>query len=436
MSAIPARSVSRRLALLASLALAALGACGDDETPPTDAGRTDAGPPDAGPPADLGPRDLGLRDLGPSDLGARRDLGPRGDAAVPEGCDPVSGIECDGDWLGRCTPECAATECCSPQDGVFTCAPRDDAGACPAPDLFVDESKVTDNYAVEWQYFPEGDCAIVEGCVVASGWRRLLRFDTWTPNTGTADMYLGPPSDTIDYFEYSACHAHYHFNTYAEYELRGTAGELAATGHKQAFCLLDFYRYPGTDSSGAVYDCGNQGIARGWQDVYGRDLDCQWVDVTDVPAGDYALRIAINTAHILLESNYENNVVEIPVTIPPDSSSDPTTPCARDGQGVDRDCGFTDGGDFTCTPGATVRLGCATACGVGSCEGDTVLRVCEGSEHCGSRGALGNNDDSGCREGDVCSQVRFTCPASGAYNVLWGAYRTGESATCTLGVAP
>ena len=37
------------------------------------------------------------------------------------------------------------------------------------------------------------------------------------------------------------------------------------------------------------YDCSNQGIQAGWSDLYGNSLDCQWLDVTDVPPGDYFL---------------------------------------------------------------------------------------------------------------------------------------------------
>src|SRR5689334_2596694 len=61
-----------------------------------DAGH-DTGTP---PPPDGGPTDAGTRP------DAHFDAGP-----VPEGCDPVSGIECDGDWSDRCTPACAASQC-------------------------------------------------------------------------------------------------------------------------------------------------------------------------------------------------------------------------------------------------------------------------------------------------------------------------------------
>lgn len=389
-------------------------------------------------------------DAGPSDAGSPVD----GGMVVSEGCNPDIGIECDGDWEGRCTPACAAGECCAPQSGTFQCAPRNAAGECPAADLFVDATRITDQYTIEYQYFPEDDCALVEHCVGGPGIRRLLRFDTWTPNQGDADMYLGrtPATGTSsELFEWSTCpsHNHHHFNSYAAYELLDGAGTVAAEGHKQAFCLLDYYHYPceggRCDGTGAVYGCGFQGIQRGWQDVYGDHLDCQWVDVTDVPAGDYELHIQINTQHILLESNYDNNEITVPVTIsapPPDV--DITLPCAAGTTGAGRDCGYTRStatGIGTCTAGTSVTLGCSNECGIGTCSGDTVLRVCDASHDptCTTRWALATNDDSGCGTGtcsgrDCCSRLTFECPPSGSYVVFTGAFNVDEAATCGVAV--
>ncbi|MCS6798666.1 MAG: lysyl oxidase family protein [Myxococcota bacterium] len=455
-----------------SLGLAGLLAgCAVDRIPPPDGGlvdsgmdaATDAGPGlDADAPAETGAVDGAsdaatdgpMRDGPPSDgrdEAGRRDGGEGAadgspDGWVPEGCNPVSGIECDGDWtaMGECGPSgCPDGQCCSPQNGRFTCVPRDAEGRCPAPDLWVDASRIEGNYTVRWEYFSMDHCALVERCVEAPGWRRLLRFDTWTPNTGEADMYLGPPTRYATHFEYSPCHDHYHFNTYARYFLLRRDGTVAARGHKQAFCLLDYYRYPGTDNRGAIYDCGHQGIQRGWQDVYHASLDCQWVDVTDVPPGEYLLRIELNYAHELLERDYSNNAIEVPVTVPPDTGDDDVTrPCppgTRSGTG--RDCGLTRAGAGSCTPGAMVTIACSAACGSGRCSGDPFLRVCapDRDPACTSRHALASNDDSGCvvgascgRGGDCCPRVQFVCPEAGGYVVFWGPYSPGAVASCEI----
>jgi hypothetical protein len=364
------------------------------------------------------------------------------DGAPVPGCNADGGIHCDGDWADNCSPRCAASQCCSPQHGHFTCAERDGAGRCPAADLFIDQPRIVSSVRPDWADFPTSDCAIVEGCVDAPGVRRILRFDTRTPNTGTADMYLGQPSMTNPNFTYSSCHNHYHFNTYASYELRHADGTVAARGHKQAFCLEDFERFA-SDAPAQAYTCSNQGIQMNWADVYYSGLPCQWIDITAVPAGDYVLHIDLNTAHILNELDYTNNSVDVPVHLdamdPP--NPDPRTACAVNGTGANRVCGWTFQGVHTCMPSTMVSVGCSAACGLGSCTGDTMLRVYDGDRTAmGSisftAGMLVANDDSGCASGDLCSRAQFSCPASGVYSVLTGPYDSSQAATCTVATSP
>jgi hypothetical protein len=103
-------------------------------------------------------------------------------------------------------------------------------------------------------------------------------------------------------------------------------------------------RNPRFRSCGAVGIRGNQGISSGWADTYRFFLGGQYfvLDGGDgqavVPPGNYIIRITVNPGfvpqpgesvafaspdpnhagvyHQLFESNYENNVVEVPVTIP------------------------------------------------------------------------------------------------------------------------
>lgn len=241
-------------------------------------------------------------------------------------CDPSAADPCAGDLL-----------CCAQgvvNKGVYRCAqpvpsisypdPGGPVGTmngpmgCDAPDLFV-EPEGTDPFEEE-RFFAEGDCEIYEGCVPEPGFRRLLRFDTRTPNAGSRDLVMGIPSNHPDLFHFSECHGHYHFDGYAYYDLLDNNGTVVATGHKQAFCLIDWSPWAWTDFGGD-YTCSNQGISLGWEDVYGSYLDCQYVDITDVPPGDYVLRVAINlplpetAVAPLVERNYDNNVLEMPVTI-------------------------------------------------------------------------------------------------------------------------
>ncbi len=116
-------------------------------------------------------------------------------------------------------------------------------------------------------------------------------------------------------YEWSPCHGHYHFKGYATYELLAAASDdVVAIGRKQAFCLMDILK---TDPNAgpAKFTCGNQGITAGWADVYDKSLDCQWIDITGVDRGDYRLRVTINAAQTLPETDYTNNTVIVPVHV-------------------------------------------------------------------------------------------------------------------------
>ena len=61
----------------------------------------------------------------------------------------------------------------------------------------------------------------------------------------------------------------------------------------------------------------DQGISVGWADEYSDWLDCQYIDVTRVPGGNYILQVTVNPSGVIAEKNYSNNVARVPVTIPP-----------------------------------------------------------------------------------------------------------------------
>ena len=92
----------------------------------------------------------------------------------------------------------------------------------------------------------------------------------------------------------------------------------AQLGQKLAYCMEDTVQVmPGPNvSCHKQYDCSDQGIQAGWSDLYGNSLDCQWLDITDVPAGAYSLEVTVNPTRAFPEETFDNNTTTIPVTIP------------------------------------------------------------------------------------------------------------------------
>jgi lysyl oxidase len=186
------------------------------------------------------------------------------------------------------------------------------------PDLQFISAEMTQTATITRDIFSDSSCEVMEGCVGGSGPRLLLRFDTVSANRGTANLALGAPppageSNTV--FEWSQCHGHHHVRDFASYELLDATGTVVLTARKQSFCLEDVENIqPGIPAIG--YSCSDQGITRGWADVYSRFLPCQWIDVTNVQAGTYTLRIVVNPLRTLPESNYDNNTFTVSVVVP------------------------------------------------------------------------------------------------------------------------
>lgn len=74
------------------------------------------------------------------------------------------------------------------------------------------------------------------------------------------------------------------------------------------------------------YQCSNQGIQRGWFDEYYVGLDCQWLDVTDLPAGNYTLQACVNPVRRFYEQSFANNCATIKVFIPASAPAIGETP--------------------------------------------------------------------------------------------------------------
>ena len=215
----------------------------------------------------------------------------------------------------------AADSAFAQRTGVVREMPIYDNGG--KPDLTLDLQRLTAQMEIVDRYFSPEDCAIAEGVVGNSGYRRLLRFDTVIMNRGDGDLVVGDRSDPNNpyapYFVYHECHGHYHIKYFSIYELVKLDGSVVVAGTKQGFCFEDSFKYvDGGKSHG--YECEDQGITSGWGDWYYKQLVGQWIDITGVPEGDYIVRVKINTGQyspIFDEGlNLYPNVVEVPVRIP------------------------------------------------------------------------------------------------------------------------
>jgi len=249
---------------------------------------------------------------------------------------------------------CGGVTCCPPNTQCNA------SGGCALPDLIVDEPLLAGTVQFINRNFPANDCAIQEGCIGAGGQRRLLRFSTSTPNVGEADFFIGDPQMSAN-ASYAACHGHYHYHQYANYKLLTADGGEVVRGNKQAFCALDSDRW-WPDAGPAKYNCSNQGVSVGWADTYDRTLDCQWIDITGVAAGNYVLEVEVNPNRYIAERSYTNNVARVPVGIPVNNNGSCVPSTEICGNGIDEDCDTM--ADDGCAP-LTMNDTCATAHNLG-----------------------------------------------------------------------
>lgn len=212
------------------------------------------------------------------------------------------------------------------------------------PDLIVDAALLKAQMIVTQETFGPDSCTVREGCVTAPGTHLVLRFTSSTPNIGQTDLVIGNPSNCGNLFRFSECHQHLHFQEYADYRLWTLSGYnnwvanrnlaqptnsgnnallLAAAresgelivGRKQGFCVIDVapYKFDDVQPGPPKYQsCSqNQGLKVGWADQYVFLLSCQFVQMTDVPEGDYVLEDQVNPEQLFPESDYTNNAAAV-----------------------------------------------------------------------------------------------------------------------------
>lgn len=184
--------------------------------------------------------------------------------------------------------------------------------------------------------------------------RRHIRLSTGTPNQGAGKLYVYGGADlgngkqqviqriyrtngtfwerNAGQFVYHPTHNHIHVEAWCQYFIREVlpgdgVGAVLAQGEKTSFCILDLAVFdsslPGFPPGGQFNSCSSttQGLSVGWMDIYSKELDGQWIDITGLPNGEYWLEAEVDPEGNFLESNEGNNVGRIKVNIGSGSST-------------------------------------------------------------------------------------------------------------------
>jgi lysyl oxidase-like protein 2/3/4 len=102
---------------------------------------------------------------------------------------------------------------------------------------------------------------------------------------------------------------------FATFDVINEQGEKVAEGHKASFCLEDNLCKEGIEPRYACAHYGDQGfsikfhylfhliiffgsgISVGCYDIYKYNIDCQWIDITEIEPGEYTFKVSINPEH-------------------------------------------------------------------------------------------------------------------------------------------
>jgi lysyl oxidase-like protein 2/3/4 len=82
---------------------------------------------------------------------------------------------------------------------------------------------------------------------------------------------------------------------FATFDVMDSKGVKVAEGHKASFCLEDNQCMPGVKPFYACANFGDQGISVNCSDIYRHNIDCQWVDISELNPGIYTFKVSYLT---------------------------------------------------------------------------------------------------------------------------------------------
>ncbi|KAF7996923.1 hypothetical protein HCN44_002569 [Aphidius gifuensis] len=188
-------------------------------------------------------------------------------------------------------------------------------------DLVVDHVELMRTAHLEDRELYKLQCAMEENCIGSQAYkiqrqsndwhretRRLLKFTAKILNSGTDDFRPNVPKKL---WEWHMCHMHYHsMEVFATFDIIDSTGKRVAEGHKASFCLEDNQCMPGTIPRYKCANYGDQGIRVNCSDIYRYNIDCQWVDISELLPGQYTFKVAVNPEFKVGEMSFENNAAD------------------------------------------------------------------------------------------------------------------------------
>lgn len=210
-----------------------------------------------------------------------------------------------------------------------SCIYPGDPRCASGPDLILDSALIRSTMELR-TINNQDNCIVQEKCVSGFGLRYVIRFSTRILNRGDKDYNLGrTPNDPLSsntQFKWDQCHQHWHYYGYAEYQLYNSLGNKVPIGFKNGFCVLDLHCLGGGTPK---FTCQNMGLSVNCEDEYDKELDCQWIDITDIDTGTYVFVVRINydrspDALGGVETNYDNNDASFCIKIGRDAQNKPT----------------------------------------------------------------------------------------------------------------